>query len=74
MKRVLFLAYLFPPISNSGTQRSLKFVKYLSERGWEPIVLTASSFDGHVTDDRLLDEIPRDVRVVRVPMARSGRS
>ena len=68
MKRVLFLAYLFPPISNSGTQRSLKFVKYLAERGWEPIVLTASSFDGHVTDDRLLDEIPRGVRVVRVPM------
>lgn len=68
MKRVLFLAYLFPPIANSGTQRSLKFVKYLSEHGWEPIVLTAANFDGHATDDRLLDEIPRGVRVERVPM------
>ena len=31
MKRVLFLAYLFPPIANSGTQRPLKFVKFLRE-------------------------------------------
>jgi glycosyltransferase involved in cell wall biosynthesis len=68
MKRVLFLAYLFPPIANSGTQRSLKFVKYLSEHGWDPIVVTAANFDGHATDERLLDEIPRGVRVERVPM------
>jgi glycosyltransferase involved in cell wall biosynthesis len=68
MKRVLFLAYLFPPIANSGTQRPLKFAKYLSQYGWEPIVLTADRFDQHNTDPALLDELPKSVRVVRVPM------
>lgn len=68
MKRVLFIAYLFPPIANSGTQRSLKFVKYLDAHGWSPIVLTAAEFTGHPTDQGLLDEIPRHVRVERVPM------
>ena len=68
MKRVLFLAYLFPPILNSGTQRPLKFAKYLSDYGWAPTVLTAAHFDGHPTDPELLAEIPEDVQVVRVPM------
>jgi len=68
MKRVLFLAYLFPPIANSGTQRPLKFVKYLADNGWEPIVLTAAHFHGQPIDPSLLDEIPKGIRVERVPM------
>lgn len=68
MKRVLFLAYLFPPIANSGTQRPLKFVKYLSQHGWQATVLTAAHADGHRVDPAMLAEIPADVRVVRVPM------
>lgn len=68
MKRVLFLAYLFPPIANSGTQRPLKFVKYLSQYGWQPTVVTAAHADGHRVDPGMLADIPADVRVVRVPM------
>src|SRR5688572_27654748 len=68
MKRVLFLAYLFPPIANSGTHRPLKFVKYLAENGWEPIVVTAAQFHGQPIDDALIDEIPKGVSVHRVPM------
>lgn len=68
MKRVLFLAYLFPPIANSGTQRPLKFVKYLSRYGWQPTVVTAAHTEGHRVDDAMLADIPADVRVVRVPM------
>lgn len=68
MKKVLFLAYLFPPIANSGTQRPLKFAKYLAEYGWEPTVITASQFDGHPTDAGLVADLPANVRVVRVPM------
>ncbi|MBY0496296.1 MAG: glycosyltransferase [Cyanobacteria bacterium] len=68
MKRVLFVAYLFPPIASSGAQRSLKFVKYLAGHGWEPIVLTAARFDGHAVDAALVDELPRGVRIERVPM------
>jgi glycosyltransferase involved in cell wall biosynthesis len=68
MKRVLVIAYLFPPILNSGTQRPLKFVKYLPQFGWEPIVLTADRLDGWPLDPHLLEEIPAGVRVVRVPL------
>jgi glycosyltransferase involved in cell wall biosynthesis len=68
MERVLFLAYLFPPIANSGTQRPLKFAKYLSAYGWEPVVLTAASFDGLPTDHGLLADMGEAVRVIRVPM------
>ena len=68
MKRVLFLAYLFPPIANSGTQRPLKFAKYLSRYGWQPTVLTAAHTDGHRIDNGLLQDIPEAVRVIRVPM------
>ena len=68
MKKVLFLAYLFPPIANSGTQRPLKFAKYLAAYGWEPTVITASQFDGHHTDQGLVADLPGNVNVVRVPM------
>lgn len=39
-RRVLVLAYYFPPMGLSGVQRIAKFVKYLPEFGWEPVVLT----------------------------------
>lgn len=67
MKRVLLLAYLFPPIANSGTQRPLKFAKYLSRYGWEATVLTAERFDDHAVDFELLDEMAPGQRIVRVP-------
>ena len=40
MKRVLMIAYHFPPIKvSSGIQRTLRFAQYLPENGWSPIVL-----------------------------------
>lgn len=41
MKRILMIAYHFPPIQgSSGVQRTLRFSQYLPEFGWEPVVLT----------------------------------
>lgn len=41
-RRVLFVAYHFPPLTgSSGLLRSMKFCRYLPENGWEPVVLTA---------------------------------
>jgi glycosyltransferase involved in cell wall biosynthesis len=67
-RRVLFIAYLFPPIANSGTQRPLKFAKYLPQFGWDPLVVTAQRVSEHRQDPRLLEDVPLDTRVVRVPM------
>ncbi|HUQ88887.1 MAG TPA: glycosyltransferase [Vicinamibacterales bacterium] len=68
MKKVLFLAYLFPPIANSGTQRPWKFAKYLADYGWQPTVITAADLDGHHIDSGLSADLPANVDVVRVPM------
>ncbi len=66
-KKVLFCAYIFPPLGGSGVQRSLKFVKYLRKYGYEPIVLTVGENDGKLPNDTtLLQEIPEDVTVIRV--------
>ena len=40
MKQVLFVAYYTPPAGGAGVQRSAKFIKYLPDFGWQPIILT----------------------------------
>ncbi|MFB5189662.1 glycosyltransferase family 4 protein [Alicyclobacillus fastidiosus] len=71
-KRVVIVAYLFPPIGGIGVQRALKFAKYLVDHGWEPIVLTTDLAVSATMDEALLAEIPPQVQVVRVrdPLAR----
>lgn len=65
-KKVLVLAYYFPPMGLSGVQRTLKFVKYLPEFGWEPIVLTTNSGSYYAYDESLLAEIEeKNIRIYR---------
>lgn len=65
MKKVLIVTYYFPPSGGSGVQRMLKFVKYLREFGWEPVVLTARNADYPAYDESLMEEIPNGVKVYR---------
>jgi glycosyltransferase involved in cell wall biosynthesis len=65
MKKVLIIAYYFPPSGGPGVQRALKYVKYLPQYGWEPIVLTAKDADYPARDESLLAEIPSNVKVYR---------
>jgi glycosyltransferase involved in cell wall biosynthesis len=65
-RRVLVLAYFFPPLGGAGVQRSLKFVRYLPGHGWQPTVITTRSRAYPAHDESLLDEVPAGVRVVRV--------
>lgn len=65
-KKVLFCAYIFPPLAGSGVQRSLKFVKYLKKFGYEPVVLTVGEHNHEFEEDiDLLDEI-KDIQVIRI--------
>ncbi len=66
MKKVLFIAYFFPPIGGPGVARSLKFAKYLPEFGWLPIVISADETINYVKDHSLLEQVPEDVEVHRV--------
>ena len=67
------LAYHFPPLAGGGVQRSVKFVKYLPEQGWEPTVLTTSARLYHAEDATLEADLPPGLRVVRAPELMLGR-
>lgn len=56
-RKVLVIAYYFPPMGLSGVQRTLKFVKYFPEYDWKPIVLTTGSTNYYAFDNTLLNEI-----------------
>ena len=65
MKKVLVIAYSFPPSGAVSVYRTLKFIKYLPELGWEPIVLTASNGKYPTFDPSLLKLVPAGTKVVR---------
>jgi glycosyltransferase involved in cell wall biosynthesis len=65
MKKVLIVTYYFPPSGGPGVQRVLKFVKYLPEFGWQPVVLTVRDGDFPARDESLLAEIPKHTTVYR---------
>ena len=66
-RKVLVVAYRFPPQGGGGVQRTLKFVKYLPQHGWLPVVQTVSNPHWPLHDESLLHEIPAAVRVHRTP-------
>lgn len=68
-KKLLYIAYYFPPVGGSGVQRVLKFVKYLPQCGWDPVVLTVKEIDYLVHDYSLLQELSREVRIIRTGSA-----
>ena len=66
-RNILVIAYYFPPMGMSGVQRTLKFVKYLPQFGWKPIVLTVTPTGYFAQDESLLDELNgKDIEIVRV--------
>jgi hypothetical protein len=68
MKKVLVIAYLYPPIFNSGTRRSLEFVNHLPDNGWQPVVLTVADPAPKECDSTLLDEVRPGTRIERAPL------
>ena len=65
MKRVLIITYYWPPSGGAGVQRWLKFVKYLRNYGWEPIVYTAENGEMPVIDPSLEKDIPNNTTVLK---------
>ncbi|MCB9464816.1 MAG: glycosyltransferase [Candidatus Eisenbacteria bacterium] len=65
-RRLLYIAYFFPPLGGAGVQRTLKFVRYLPEFGWDATVVTGPA-SYWLRDDSLEGEVPPSVRVVRAP-------
>ena len=65
MKRVLVIAYYWPPSGGSGVQRWVKFCKYLPSEGWEPVVFAPLNADYPSLDPSFEKELPENLEVLR---------
>lgn len=65
MKKVLIITYYWPPSGGAGVQRWLKFVKYLRQFGWEPLVYTPENPEAPAIDNSLQKDVPENVTVLK---------
>ncbi|HEY0829324.1 MAG TPA: glycosyltransferase, partial [Bacilli bacterium] len=72
-RRVLIIAYLFPPIGGGGVQRALKMAKYLVQFGWEVHVLTVEPAYHVSLDPTLLNGLPSSVFIHRTKELSPGK-
>jgi len=65
-KRVLMIAYHFPPVrGSSGVQRTLRFAQHLPKFGWDPIVLTITPGAYAESGESRGNEVPEQLEVHR---------
>ncbi len=65
MKKVLIITYYWPPAGGISVHRCLKFAKYLSQYGWEPIVYTTKNAQYPYLDESNLKDVPEEITVLR---------
>jgi len=56
-RKVLFVSYFFPPDSSVGALRLGKFVKYLTQLGWTPFVVTIQDRYRESTDVNMMNDL-----------------
>ncbi len=69
MNSVLVISYYWPPSGGPGSQRVVKFVRYLPEFGWNPIVLTVQKGEFPYLDPSLGNDLPESLPVFRARSA-----
>jgi len=65
-KRLLILAYFYPPLAGGGVHRVLSFTRHLPAHGWGCTVVCAGERDYWVRDESLLHAVPAGTEVIRV--------
>lgn len=73
MKKVLVIAYYWPPSGGSGVQRWVKMCKYLPQNGWLPVVYTPLNPALTAVDDTLAADVPAEVEVIRRRIIEPGQ-
>jgi glycosyltransferase involved in cell wall biosynthesis len=68
MKKVLIITYNWPPGGGIVVLRCLKFVKYLRNFGWEPIVYTVSNPTYPYLDYSNEKDIPEGITIIKQPI------
>ena len=67
-KKVLIIAYYWPPAGGPGVQRWLKFVKYLPDFDIEPIVYIPSNPNYPIIDSSLQAEVSDALTIIKQPI------
>ena len=66
MKNLLIITYHFPPVGGGvGVFRITKFVKYLREFNWEPVIITTDYKYFPFLDNGFLADLPKDLKIFR---------
>lgn len=65
MKKVLIIAYYWPPAGGPGVQRWLKFVKYLPEFGIQPYVYVPENPTYPILDNELVKEVSGKAIIIK---------
>lgn len=67
MKKILVVAYFFPPFGGVGAFRIRKLVKYFNRFGWNITVLTVDEkyYETNSIDKNTYEDISKNVRVIR---------
>jgi len=68
MNRALIISYYWPPSGGAGVQRWLKFVKYLRNFAWEPVLFVPKNPEYPETDNSLEKDIPDNIEIIRHPI------
>ncbi|MFD2550797.1 glycosyltransferase family 4 protein [Bizionia sediminis] len=68
-KKVLIVAYYWPPAGGPGVQRWLKFVKYLPDFNIEPIVYVPENPSYPILDASLEEEVSKQVTIIKQPIS-----
>jgi glycosyltransferase involved in cell wall biosynthesis len=64
-KKILIISYYWPPAGGPGVQRWLKFVKYLPEFGWKPILFIPENPSYPIVDESLKNEVSPDLEIIK---------
>jgi len=74
MKKIIMLATYFPPAGGISTFRITKFVKFLPEFKWKPVVLTVqkASYDEckFLIDKTLMKDLPENLIIYRTGISK----
>lgn len=69
-RRLLLLAYFYPPFGGAGVQRALKLSRLAEEFAWQVDVVSATPGPDELKDPSLLTEVPGATEVDRPPVTR----
>jgi hypothetical protein len=67
-KKVLIISYYWPPAGGPGVQRWLKFVKYLPDFDYQPIVYIPENPNYPLLDEKFLKEVSQKAIIIKQPI------